>query len=88
MFEKGAEPVGTVPGFEYGPELLELELGCKHAIFMPSLNLPAIESAGIILPNATIVSMAHLSCTCDHQFEVDLMQSVVQRSVRFSAVQR
>lgn len=74
--------------FEYGPEPAELESGVKQAMFKPSENLPATDSAGIILPYAAIVSVAHLSCTSDHHFAVDAMQAVVQRLVTLSAVQR
>lgn len=101
VFEKGGELVGLELEFVYGPEVtgLELEFGyspevveseldCRQAMLKPSKNLPAIESAGIILPYAAMVSMAHLSCTCDHQFAVDAMQVVVQRSVTFSVDQR
>ena len=101
VFEKGGELVGLELEFVYGPELmgLELEFGyspeiadseldCRQAMLKPSKNLPAIESAGIILPYAAMVSIAHLSCTCDHQLAVDAMQVVVQRSVTFSVDQR
>ncbi len=85
VFEKGAGPVEFVVVFEYGPEL---EPDCKQAMLKPSKNLPAIEAAGIVLLYATIVSMAHWSCTSDHHFVVDAMQAVVQRSVTSSVVQR
>ena len=74
--------------FEYGAEVLELGPDCKQAILKPSKNLPTIESAGIILPYAAILSVVHLFCTSDHHFAVDAMQSEVQRSVTFSVVQR
>lgn len=80
MFEGGAEPVGA--------ELFEFELGCKQAILKPSKYLPAMDSAGIILPYAAIFSMVHLSCTSDHHSAVDVTQAGVQRSVTFSVVQR
>ena len=87
--------------FEYGPGLVEPELpfpedswavvldtDLRHAMFRPSENLPAIESAGNIFPYAAMVSIAHLSCTSDHQAWVDWRQAAVQRSVTFSVVQR
>lgn len=80
MFKESVEPVGA--------ESFEFELGCKQAMLKPSKNLPAIDSAGIILPYAAIFSMAHLSCTSDHHFAVDVTQAGVQRFVTFSVVQR
>lgn len=80
--------MGLELAFEYDPELLELESDCKQAMFKPSKNLLAIDSAGIILPCAAIVSVAHLFCTSDHQFAVDVMQAAVQRFVTLSVVQR
>ena len=80
LFEAAAEPVGAEP--------LELVLGCKQAMLKPSKNLPAIVSAGIILPYAAILSVAHLPCTSDHHFNVEAIHIGVQRSVRFSVVQR
>ena len=92
-FEYGAELVGAEVVFAKGAELLDTELlelmsDCKQAIPKPSKNLPAIVSAGTILPYAAISSPAHLVCTPDHHFAVDMMQAGVQRSVTFSVVQR
>ena len=80
MFEDGAEPIGA--------EILEFELDCKQAMLKPSKNLPAMDSAGIILPYAAMLSMVHLPCTSDHHVAVDATQAGVQRSVTFSVVQR
>lgn len=60
----------------------------RHAMFKPSKNLPAIDSAGINLPYAVMVSISHLSCTSNHHFWDEWMQSAVQRPVTFSVVQR
>lgn len=93
--------MGLALEFEYGAEPIELELpfleaswavvldpGLRHAMFRPSENLPAIDSTGIIFPYAAMVSIAHLSCTSEHQAWVDWTQAAVQRSVTFSVVQR
>ena len=70
--------------FEYGPGLADFELSfpespvalkldpdIRHAMFKPSENLPAIDSAGTNFPYAAIVSIAHLSWTSDHQLWED-----------------
>ena len=90
--EWGAEPVELALELELpfsdGTEAVELDPDLRHAMFKPSENLPAIDSAGISLPYAAMVSRAHLSCTSDHHFWDDWMQSAVQRSITFSVVQR
>ena len=88
VFEYGAEPEEVALPFPEGSWVAELDPEFKHAMFKPSKNLPAIVSAGIILPYAAMVSVAHLSCTSDHHFWVDWTQSAVQRSVTLSVVQR
>lgn len=87
-FEYAAEPVELELPFPEVPWAVELDPELRHAMFKPSKNLPAIDSAGIILPYAAMVSIAHLSCTSDHHVWVDWTQSAVQRSVTFSVVQR
>ena len=88
VFEYGAEPEELELPFLEGSWIVELDPDLKHAMFKPSENLPAIVSAGIILPYAAMVSVAHLFCTSDHHFWVDWTQSAVQRSVTLSVVQR
>lgn len=80
-FEYGAELVRFALEFEGEVELVEFELAfpespgtvgpdpdLRHAILKPSKNLPTTDSAGIILPYAVIVSIAHLFWTSDHHF--------------------
>ncbi len=88
VFEYGAEREEFVLPFFEGSWVMELDPDLKHAMFKPLENLPAIVSAGIILPYAAMVSIAHLSCTSDHHCWADWTQTVVQRSVTLSVVQR